>query len=75
MKTIGGTLARSAAAMFESLDTNAETRLNGGVLISSVVEKGAAGFEGITLLLCENPLPPLPAAIESAERELSQSNH
>jgi hypothetical protein len=47
MQTIGGTLARSAAAMFESLDTNAETRLNGGVL-SSVVEKGAAGFEGIT---------------------------
>jgi histidinol-phosphate aminotransferase len=42
---------------------------------SSVVEKGAAGFEGITLLLCENPLPPLPAAIEAAERELPRSNH
>jgi histidinol-phosphate aminotransferase len=42
---------------------------------SSVIEKGAAAFEGITLLLCENPLPPLPAAIEAAERELPKSNH
>jgi histidinol-phosphate aminotransferase len=42
---------------------------------SSLIEKGAAGFEGITLLLCENPLPPLPAAIEAAERELPCSNH
>jgi histidinol-phosphate aminotransferase len=41
----------------------------------SIVEKGAAGFEGITLLLCENPLPPLPVAIEAAERELPRSNH
>jgi histidinol-phosphate aminotransferase len=42
---------------------------------SSLIEKGAAGFEGITLLLCENPLPPLPAAIEAAEQELPRSNH
>jgi histidinol-phosphate aminotransferase len=42
---------------------------------SSVTEKGAAGFAGIALLLCENPLPPLPAAIEAAERELPRSNH
>jgi histidinol-phosphate aminotransferase len=42
---------------------------------SSIIEKGAAGFEGITLLLCENPLPPLPAAIEAADRELPRSNH
>jgi histidinol-phosphate aminotransferase len=42
---------------------------------SSIVEKGAAGFEGITLLLCENPLAPLPAAIEAAGRELPLSNH
>jgi histidinol-phosphate aminotransferase len=42
---------------------------------SSIVEKGAAGFEGITLLLCENPLPPLEAAIEAAARELPRSNH
>jgi histidinol-phosphate aminotransferase len=42
---------------------------------SSLIEKGAGGFEGITLLLCENPLPPLPAAIEAAEKELPRSNH
>jgi histidinol-phosphate aminotransferase len=42
---------------------------------SSLTEKGAAGFEGITLLLCENPLPPLPEAIEAAGRELPRSNH
>jgi histidinol-phosphate aminotransferase len=42
---------------------------------SSVVEKGAGAFEGITLLLCENPLPPLAEAIEAAERELPRSNH
>jgi histidinol-phosphate aminotransferase len=44
-------------------------------MLSSVIEKGAAGFDGITLLLCENPLPPLPAAIAAAERELPRSNH
>jgi histidinol-phosphate aminotransferase len=44
-------------------------------MASSIIEKGAAGFEGISLLLCENPLPPLPAAIEAAERELPRSNH
>jgi histidinol-phosphate aminotransferase len=44
-------------------------------MLSSVIEKGVAGFEGITLLLCENPLPPLPAAIAAAERELPRSNH
>jgi histidinol-phosphate aminotransferase len=42
---------------------------------SSIVEKGASAFEGITLLLCENPLSPLPAAIEAAENELPSSNH
>jgi histidinol-phosphate aminotransferase len=41
----------------------------------SIVEKGGARFEGITLLLCENPLPPLEAAIEAAAAELPRSNH
>lgn len=41
----------------------------------SIVEKGGALFEGITLLLCENPLPPPEAAIEAAARELPRSNH
>lgn len=33
---------------------------------SSVAVKGGAGFEGITMLLCENPLTPLPQAVEAA---------
>jgi histidinol-phosphate aminotransferase len=41
----------------------------------SRVEKGGASFEGITLLLCESPLPPLDAAIEAAAAELPASNH
>jgi histidinol-phosphate aminotransferase len=42
--------------------------------MSSVAEKGAAAFEGIKLLLCENPLRPLDAAIAAAERELPHAN-
>jgi histidinol-phosphate aminotransferase len=41
---------------------------------TSVVEKGGAGFEGLTMLLCENPLPPIPEAIAAAEAELAWSN-
>lgn len=41
----------------------------------STVEKGGAGFDGITLLLCENPLPPLEEAIEAAREALPRSNH
>jgi histidinol-phosphate aminotransferase len=37
-------------------------------------EKGGGSFEGLKLLLCENPLPPLAAAIEAARAELSRSN-
>ena len=39
-----------------------------GVHEPSTAEKGGAGFEGITLLLCENPLSPIDAAIEAADR-------
>ncbi|MFC4247010.1 pyridoxal phosphate-dependent aminotransferase [Natribaculum luteum] len=42
---------------------------------SSTAEKGGAGFEGVTLLLCENPLPPIDEAIAAAEDELPRSNH
>jgi histidinol-phosphate aminotransferase len=43
--------------------------------MSSMVEKGGGSFEGIKLLLCENPLPPLDEAVEAARAELSLSNH
>jgi histidinol-phosphate aminotransferase len=43
--------------------------------MTSVIEKGGAWFEGITLLLCENPLPPLDEAIEAAKAVLPRSNH
>jgi histidinol-phosphate aminotransferase len=42
--------------------------------MSAIAEKGAALFEGIKLLLCENPLPPLEAAIEAAKEELPRGN-
>ncbi|MEF8839707.1 MAG: DUF2267 domain-containing protein, partial [Haloarculaceae archaeon] len=41
----------------------------------STVEKGGGQFEGISLLLCENPLPPIEEAIEAAAAELPNSNH
>ena len=41
----------------------------------STVEKGGAGFDGITLLLCENPLPPMVEAQEAAQEVLPRSNH
>jgi histidinol-phosphate aminotransferase len=37
-------------------------------------EKGGAGFKGLKLLLCENPLPPLDEAVEAARAELPYSN-
>ncbi|MGM0591209.1 MAG: pyridoxal phosphate-dependent aminotransferase [Halobacteriota archaeon] len=41
----------------------------------STVEKGGGTYEGIKLLLCENPLPPIDEAIEAASGELPQSNY
>jgi histidinol-phosphate aminotransferase len=38
-------------------------------------EKGGGAFEGIKLLLCENPLPPLEEAIAAARLELPKSNY
>ncbi|MBT8205924.1 MAG: histidinol-phosphate aminotransferase family protein [Eudoraea sp.] len=42
--------------------------------LKSIVEKGGASFKGISLLLCENPLPPLQEAIDAAKNELPLSN-
>ncbi len=43
--------------------------------MSAVSEKGGAGFSGIKLLLCENPLPPIDEAVAAAQSELSRSNY
>ncbi|MGD8863482.1 MAG: histidinol-phosphate transaminase [Myxococcales bacterium] len=43
--------------------------------MTSRQEKGGSGFEGIKLLLCENPLPPIEEAIEAARAELVRSNY
>jgi len=43
--------------------------------MTSILEKGSAGFEGIKLLLCENPLPPLDEAIAAARAEVPRSNY
>ncbi len=42
---------------------------------TSRLEKGAAELGGLNLLLCESPLPPIPAATEAAAAELPRSNH
>ncbi|OGI42430.1 MAG: histidinol-phosphate aminotransferase [Candidatus Muproteobacteria bacterium RBG_16_65_31] len=38
-------------------------------------EKGGGTFTGIKLLLCENPLPPIAAAIAAAQAEVPRSNY
>lgn len=43
--------------------------------MTSTHEKGGAGFHGIKLLLCENPLPPLDEAIAAATAALPASNY
>ncbi|MFO7593069.1 MAG: histidinol-phosphate transaminase [Pseudomonadota bacterium] len=42
--------------------------------MTSIHEKGGGTFEGIKLLLCENPLPPLDEAIVAAQTEVPRSN-
>lgn len=39
------------------------------------MEKGAGILEGVNLLLCESPLPPIDEAIAAAAAELPRSNH
>lgn len=41
----------------------------------STIEKGGGSFEGIKLLLCENPLQPIDEAIEAAIEAVPQSNY
>lgn len=43
--------------------------------IQTTTEKGGGTFEGIKLLLCENPLPPLDEAIAAAQAELPRGNY
>jgi histidinol-phosphate aminotransferase len=41
----------------------------------TVSEKGGATFEGIKMLLCENPLPPIDEAIAAAQAAVPHSNY
>lgn len=43
--------------------------------MSTVSEKGGATFQGIKMLLCENPLPPIDEAIVAAQAEVPHSNY
>jgi histidinol-phosphate aminotransferase len=43
--------------------------------MTSLTEKGGGVFEGIKLLLCENPLPPIEEAIAAAQAEAPRGNY
>lgn len=43
--------------------------------MTSQAEKGGGTFQGIKLLLCENPLPPIDEAIAAAQAEVPHSNY
>ncbi|RPJ46332.1 MAG: histidinol-phosphate aminotransferase family protein [Betaproteobacteria bacterium] len=43
--------------------------------MSAKAEKGGGTFQGIKLLLCENPLPPLEEAIAAARAEVPHGNY
>lgn len=43
--------------------------------MTSILEKGGETFEGIKLLLRENPLPPIDSAVAAAQAEVPCSNH
>jgi histidinol-phosphate aminotransferase len=43
--------------------------------MTSILEKGGGTFQGVKLLLCENPLPPIEEAIAAAQSELPCSNY
>ncbi len=46
-----------------------------GAVMSTVAEIGGGTFQGIKLLLCENPLPPIEKAIAAAQAEVPHSNY
>jgi histidinol-phosphate aminotransferase len=41
---------------------------------AAILEKGGGTFEGIKLLLCENPLPPIEEAVAAARKEAPRGN-
>ena len=43
--------------------------------MTAKLEKGGATFQGIKMLLCENPLPPLEEAVAAAQAELRYGNY
>jgi histidinol-phosphate aminotransferase len=43
--------------------------------MTSILEKGGSGFQGIRLLLCENPLPPIEEAIAAAQAASAHGNY
>jgi histidinol-phosphate aminotransferase len=43
--------------------------------MSALAEKGGGAFQGIKLLLCENPLPPIGEAIAAAQAEVPRGNY
>jgi histidinol-phosphate aminotransferase len=43
--------------------------------MTSISEKGGGAFQGVKLLLCENPLPPIEEAISAAQAEVPRSNY
>lgn len=45
------------------------------LITTAKLEKGGATFQGIKMLLCENPFPPLDEAIAAAQAELRYSNY
>jgi histidinol-phosphate aminotransferase len=44
------------------------------LMTQSLIEKGGATFEGLKLLLCENPLPPIEEAVAAAQAEVPRGN-
>jgi histidinol-phosphate aminotransferase len=43
--------------------------------MSAIAEKGGGDFQGIKLLMCENPLPPIEEAIAAAQGEAPRGNY
>ena len=43
--------------------------------MNTIAEKGGGTFQGIKLLLCENPLPPIDEAIAAAQAEVPHGNY
>ena len=43
--------------------------------MTSIAEKGGGTFEGIKMLLCENPLPPIEEAVAAAQAAVAHSNY